>query len=365
MIMGFGKRGAGDAPPARPSVQPQQLSESDGVLSVRTRVANDGGLDRGFIGLAVGVVVLSAGGAIAAPSVFNMFGGGVRPISEIVTGLTQDQIKVALATEAFPDEGGRAFMASLEQHFPRSYQQLLGNLTNAASSGADRDGLALTVSAWSMDFGRDNLQYFGRTGVEGFDEMLDIASDGLAVMNKELGSCKLDALQKLAEDPMSFASITGYGSDAYKTSMRANAAFVELAARGRKEHASVAKLNADDSNALQSVFFSILTDPQMMSIIQNAMSTSGGTPEEMQQALAQNIDFCQIGRTVIAKLDRLPSGTKSRLLAAAFSGDLLQGGPMMGIGGTGGMGGLEMSAPLFGPQQGMPPEIMKRLQELQ
>ena len=47
-----------------------------------------------------------------------------------------DQIKVALATEAFPDEGGRAFMASLEQHFPRSYQQLLGNLTKAASSGA-------------------------------------------------------------------------------------------------------------------------------------------------------------------------------------------------------------------------------------
>ena len=51
--MGFGKRGAGDAPPARPSVQPQSLSESDGVHSVRTRVANDGGLDRGFIGLAV------------------------------------------------------------------------------------------------------------------------------------------------------------------------------------------------------------------------------------------------------------------------------------------------------------------------
>ena len=363
--MGFGKRSAGDAPPPRPSAQPQQYSETDGVISVRTRVANDGGLDRGFIGLAAGVVILSAGGAMAAPSVFNMFGSGVRPISEIVTGLDQNQIKVALATEAFPDERGRAFMAALEQHFPQSHQQLLGNLANAASAGADRDGLVLTVSAWSMDFGRDNLEYFGRSGVEGFDEMLDIASDGLAVMNKELGSCKLDALQKLAEDPTSFASLTGYGSDAYKTSMRANAAFVEFAARGRKAPATVAKLNADDSNALQSVFFSILTDPQMMNIVQNAMWKTGGTPEEMQQAVAQNIDFCQIGRTVIAKLDRLPSGTKSRLLAAAFSGDLLQGGPMMGMGGMGGAGGLEMSAPLFGPPQGMPPEVMKRLQELQ
>ena len=363
--MGFGKRSAGDAPPPRPSAQPQQHSETGGVMSVRTRVANDGGLDRGFIGLAAGVVILSAGGAMAAPSVFNMFGSGVRPISEIVTGLNTDQIKVALATEAFPDERGRAFMASLEQHFPQSYQQLLGDLSKAASSGADRDGLVLTVSAWSMDFGRDNLEYFGRSGVEGFDEMLDIASDGLAVMNKELGSCKLDALQKLAADPMSFASLTGYGSDAYKTSMRAKAAFVEFAARGRKAPEPVAQLNADDSNALQSVFFSILTDPQMMNVVQNAMWKTGGTPEEMQQAVAQNIDFCQIGRTVIAKLDRLPSGTKSRLLAAAFSGDLLQGGPMMGMDGMGGMGGLEMSAPLLGPPQGMPPEVMKRLQELQ
>lgn len=360
--MSFGKRSAGDPRPAQAPAQVQQSQESDGVISVRTRVSNHGGLDKGFIGLAAGVVILSASGAIAAPSLFGMFGSGMRPISEIVTGLGPDQIKAALATEAFPDERGRAFMASLEQHFPQSYQQLLGDLTNAASTGADRDGLVIAVNAWSLDFGSDNLEYFGRTGVEGFDEMLDIASEGLAVMNKELGSCKLDALQKLVADPMSLASLTGYGSDAYKTSMRANAAFVEFAARGRKAPAPVTTLNADDSNALQSVFFSIITDPQMMNLVQNAMWTSGGTPEQMQQAVAENIDFCQIGRTVIAKLDRLPSGTKSRLLAAAFSGDLLNGGPMMGMGG---MGGLEMSAPLLGPPQGMPPEVMKRLQELQ
>lgn len=362
--MGFGKRSAGDAPPLREAVQPQQPADSEGVLSVRTRVANHGGLDKGFIGLAAGVVVLSAGGAIAAPSVLTMFGNGnVRPIAEIVAGLDNDQLRTALASEAFPDEHGRAFLSSLESNFPQSYQRLVGDLTTAARAGADRDDFVLSVGAWSMEFGPDNLQYVGRTGAQGFDQMLAVVSDGLAVVNKELGSCKLEAMQKLAEDPMSMMSLTSYGSEGYKTGMRANLAFVELAARGRNAPKPVAELNADDSSALQSVFFSILTDPQMMDLVQNAMWKTGGSAEDMQHTVAANLDFCQIGRTVIAKLERLPSGTKSRLLAAAFSGDLLQGGPMMG------MDGMSMSMPIgrpmLGPPQGLPPEVMKRLGELQ
>ena len=77
--MAFGKRTAGQAPP--PYTPPVEQSGTSDPAAVRTRVANPGAMDRKFIGLAVGVVFLSAGAAIAAPSLMSMMSGAsVRPI---------------------------------------------------------------------------------------------------------------------------------------------------------------------------------------------------------------------------------------------------------------------------------------------
>ena len=51
-------------------------------------------------------------------------------------------------------------------------------------------------------------------------------------------------------------------------------------------------------------------------------------------------------RDRLGKLERLPAGTKSRLLAVAFSGDFAtMQDSMMGLGGMGGMGGYGAPAP--------------------
>ncbi len=111
-------------------------AESDRVLSVRTRVANNGGIDKSFIAIAVGVVILSAGGAIAAPSVLNMFEAGEAAHDcRTGQGLDRDEVKAALATEAFPDAEGRAFLQSLEANFPESYDRLLGRMTQHRPHG--------------------------------------------------------------------------------------------------------------------------------------------------------------------------------------------------------------------------------------
>ncbi len=355
--MSFGKRRAGDPRPAPPAVEPQAASDP-GVLSVRTRVANKGGLDTGFIAVAAGVVLLSAGGAIAAPSVLTLFDTSKpRTIAELVTGLERDEMKAVLATEAFPDAEGRTFLQSLQQHFPDSHQRLLGQMAKTAGAGGDRDDLVLGLAQWGMEFGPANFEYLGRTGAEGFDGLLSLVSDSFDVVRKEAGDCSLASLQRLAEDPSALQGLTRYGSEAYKVTMRANLTFVELAARGRNAPKPGATLNADDENALQSVFFSIMMDPQIMQLAQQAMGNGGDSPEDMQLALASKLDVCQLGRSVIGKLERLPSGTKSRLLAVAFSGDFaMMQGPMMGMGGMGGLGGMG--------GYGAPPEVMRRLEGL-
>jgi hypothetical protein len=359
--MSFGKRGNGDPRPAPPIGEHAAPERGDSPLSVRTRVANHGGLDKGFIGLAAGVVVLSAGAAIAAPSVLSLFGGvSVRPIAEIVAGLDRNEVKVALAAEAFPDEHGRAFMTLLEDNFPESHNRLLGTLADAATKGADRDDLVLATNLWGLEFVPGNLQYVGRTGAEGFDTLLTVATDTLDVLKSEMGGCTLDKFTELTSDPSRFEALIDYGSASYETGMRANAKFIELAARGRSAPIPDAKLNADDQNALQSVLISFLTDPQLMDAMQSAMWQSGGSAEDMQMAVASRIDICQLGRSLVTKLERLPSGTKGRILAALTSGDLMSlPGPLRGLGAMGSNG------PGFDVPSGLPPEMTRRLREMQ
>lgn len=357
--MGFGKRTPGSPPPAAPMVQTQRSADADGVLAVRTRVANSGGIDKGFIALAAGVVVLSAGAAIAAPSVFGALNSGqVKSISELVAGLDRKQMKAVLATEAFPDAEGRAFLAALKQNFPESHNRLLEGMVTIAETGGDRDDMVMSLTQWGLEFAPSNLEYVGRTGAEGFDTLLNVVTESLEVVKSMTGNCSLGSVKRLLEDENTLLNASRYGSAAYKVTMETNRSFVDLAARGRAAPKPVARLNADDENALQSVFISFITDPQMMQLAQQAMNA--GNRADMEQTLETSLDLCQIGRSIIVKLERLPAGTKSRLLATALNPDAINDA-MMSLGGMGAMGGMGG----FGPPPGMHPEVMRRLEELQ
>jgi hypothetical protein len=360
--MSFGKRTPGSPPPAPPTVQLQRSTDADGVLSVRTRVAGDGGIDKGFIALAAGVVVLSAGAAIAAPSVFGALNSGqVKSIAELVMGLDRGQMKAVLATEAFPDAEGRAFLAALKQNFPESHNRLLEGMVNIANTGGDRDDMVMGLTQWGMEFAPSNLEYIGRTGAEGFDSMLHVVTESLDVLRKTTGNCSMGSIKQLLENEDAVMNASRYGSDVYKVTMETNRSFVELAAKGRNAPRPVARLNADDENALQSVFISFVTDPQMMQLAQQA--TRAGNRADMEQTLEANLDICQIGRSIIVKLERLPAGTKSRILATVLNPDAINDA-LMNLGGVGGMGGFGgMSS--FGPPPGLHPDVIRRMEEMQ
>jgi len=316
-VMSFGKQSGGNTESLRHLVQPTSSPKA---------AKSSGGFDAAFIALALGVVALSAGGAIAAPSVISwvqsdVFGSAkVRPIETVIAGLDRDGMKAALAREAFPDNQGREFMASLSTKFPQEHDNLLGKLADAAAKGADRNALMLSLSEWTMEFAPGKLAAIGRTGADGFDKVLTIAGDALSLLESAgEGRCNLEALQSLANNPASLAELGAYGSAGYKLNMRASRMLVDLSAAGADAPEPDTMLRPEDEQAVQSAFMSMMRDPQVMSLMQMSMTQASSPGQGMQSNAAANLNICALGRTAIGKLKGLPSGTKSRLFGMALS----------------------------------------------
>ncbi|MEQ1609117.1 MAG: hypothetical protein ABL956_09150 [Hyphomonadaceae bacterium] len=315
--MSFGKRNAGVGHPARNLLPPALVEETaDKPAMGPMKVSNPGSIDKSFIALAAGVVIVSAGAAIAAPSVLDMFGTQVRPLEAVVAGLDRTHAKAALAREAFPDGEGRAFMTSLHVNFPADHDHLLNLLADEAMTGGDRDDLLKKVGKWSAEFVMPNLAAIGRTGADGFDEALNITTGALTLLEHTAG-CTADKLEKFVSDPTNLANGWSYGSEAYKFSMQSSTMLVNLAAKGRNAPQLPTDFRREDEEALMTAFFGMMMDPQVMALMQ--ASSSGGNLAGSEEALKQ-IDICKIGRSVIYKLKRLPQGTKERMFSASTQG---------------------------------------------
>ena len=279
------------------------------------KVANAGGIDKGFIALAVGVVFVSAGAAIAAPSVLDMFGTQVRPIETVVAGLDRNQAKAALANEAFPDGEGRALLSSLKAHFPEDHDQLLNVLADEAMGGGDRDDLMEELGRWSVEFVMPNLPAIGRTGAEGFDEILNIGGGALDLVEKTAG-CTAEKLEAFVSDPANLANSMAYGSEGYKFSMQSSMKLVNLAAKGRNAPPVPTEFRREDEKAVMSAFMGMMMDEQIMGL----MAASSNPEFDRDAAAFRKIDVCKIARTVIYKMRNLPQGTKERMLAMGTQG---------------------------------------------
>jgi hypothetical protein len=205
------------------------------------------------------------------------------------------------------------------------------------------------MTAWTMGFASQHISALGRTGAEGFDKSLGILKDALRMVESETGGCSMKSLEGFMQDPSRLADLTRYGSDGYRMSMRAGATMVALVARGRNAPPVNAMITPDDENALQSTFMSMMSDMQVMNMIQSDMNLRS---QDMQVEFAQNINVCQLARTLVIKLEGLPADTKSRLLATALSSDF---GALAGnLGNPFGPEAFKGMPPGFGPTQFMP-----------
>ncbi len=340
--MSFGKRTKGEGHPARDLLPPM---EEAAPTSVRTKVANPGSIDKGFIALAVGVVLVSGGGALAAPSVLDMFGTHVRPIEQVVAGLDRAQAKAALAREAFPDNEGRAFMSALQTNFPTDHDNLTTVLADEALGGGDRDALLQEFAKWSIGFAAPNMMAISRTGAEGFDELMNM-TDGALTLVESTAGCTTKQLEAFIANPENMQKPWAYGSDGYKFSMQTSATLIKLAAKGRNAPPAPTDMRDEDNQAFMTFFIGMMTDPQVGQLMKASARSRG--PNAV--ASMPDVDICKLGKSITYKLRRLPHGTKERVFGMAAQGfSQMQGRVlndiMSGKGGASFQNGLPLMLP--------------------
>jgi hypothetical protein len=117
--------------------------------------------------------------------------------------------------------------------------------------------------------------------------------------------------------------------------MRANRSFVELAVAGRRGPTVSTTMTANDINAIQSTFFSMMGDPQIMSLMQ-AAGAAQNSGYDAQSNVLNNVNFCQLGQTILMKMKGLPEGTKTRLFGTIMSQDVSRLSSMVGFSGPNG-----------------------------
>jgi hypothetical protein len=201
-------------------------------------------------------------------------------------------------------------MTSIAGKFPEDHDRLLDKLAAAAMAGGDRNGLVLAMNEWSVDFTTGHIEAIGRTGAHGFNKALDIGQEALGHIETAANGCDLNALQSLGANPEKLIAATSYGGKLYQFNMRANQALADLIVVGRDAPAVDTMLQPQDEEALQTVVFSMMQDPQVMSLMKMSMSGSAD-----QSEMASKIDVCALGRVAIVKLKALPDDTKARIWA--------------------------------------------------
>ncbi|HEX5006552.1 MAG TPA: hypothetical protein VFV70_05535 [Hyphomonadaceae bacterium] len=324
--MSFGKKDGNSVSSLR------QIAQTATAANAPRKSAGSG-LDVGFIALAMGVVVISAGGAIAAPSVMSMFSGSfasgvVRPIPTVIAGLDREHVKAALAREAFPDKHGAAFMQTLAVNFPQEHDRLVGVLADTAMKGGDRDAMILDLNKWGVEFAIQNMPAIGRTGAKGFDQALDFGSDALSFVEQTAGGCTPKAIMAIANDPQKLMELSAYDSRSTQFGMDAYRKLVALAAEGRNAPAIDTTPTPKDEQALQAVVMSLMMDERVTKLVRAASEGNASAA-----SLESTLDVCELGDAVIAKLKRLPADTKARIWAmgAAEAVKSLRSFPLAGI----------------------------------
>lgn len=287
------------------------------------------GSSAAFIAIAVGVLAIAVGGAVFLSGKMNAPREPIRQIPELAAELDHEQLKAALATQAFPDPAGKAFMTKAA-NFPEARDALLGQMADAAKAGADRHELVRTVDAWRQDFAYANYETISRSGAMGFDKSMQLANAQIEVMSKTRG-CSVMGVRHLIDNPFRTASLPDYGTPGYNVFMQSSAVLVDLAAAGASRPHVEGALRVSDGKAVLGAFGSQMKDPMATSILRTVIQTAGGDvngkarkgrPKKRAQPTSQlkpdEVDVCALGKTLVGKLQGLPAETKERLWATSF-----------------------------------------------
>lgn len=227
--------------------------------------------------------------------------------------------------DKLPGIDAQRFEAALIAFSPDAHQRAVTAVSHLNGS-ADLEAVQLVLSDTLSDMLESEAEVFAQIDVRYLDQILNNTRDALRrasgarskwckgatyaslaasfERNPELAALRLG--REIGEDNVAFGQY----------SVDLGAILLEAGAEARVRPARYGEPTPQDMAALQGVAFSMIADPQIMSLMM--MSQTGADPEEALVSL----DVCGIGLTLVSALRTMPQGTKGRAWSAMLRGDL-------------------------------------------
>jgi hypothetical protein len=275
------------------------------------------GNDKSGGGLAFGLITIGVVSALFIGVLFfpSITGEGKAP----VPGLAEEQADPSLLT-AFEDTPTQVYLTKLQRTFPSVANDLQRDVNKARSRGADNVELGVLVMQAGYTEIEDSFERLARADVRYFNEMLDLGINGLTDLSRSGAPyCKgsdLITLASLSEQQLYAAAFdrVGHGAGLYNFGLEFNGIVLDAIHDARANPRNYGPLTPDDQRAVQTLMLGLVTDPQIMKL----MTLEGSSRAEMDRAMEQ-VNFCDLGATILRKIDALPQDTKGRLWSEVMS----------------------------------------------
>ncbi|MEL6323998.1 MAG: hypothetical protein AAFQ84_07185 [Pseudomonadota bacterium] len=278
------------------------------------RGGTSGGMS-GQIGFAIVLVVVVVGAFLFA---FLMPGGSGerRASSTSIGGFTS-------LSDLPGDVDFSKFEAALIKFDPEAHERIAATLSSAGSLPPVQMQQRLFSELGPLF--ADDTETFASIDVRHIDTLLVKAENGLrrasTASNKWCKGATYSAYEaQFASNPELAAvalgaSMAGDLPALAQFSVDAGTILLEAGSEARRKPVQRGPLTPQDEAALQGLVFSLIGDPQIMSIMMSAQ-----TGADMDEQL-RKLDVCSLGATVLTATRTLPQDTKGRFWASAFRGN--------------------------------------------
>ena len=213
------------------------------------------------------------------------------------------------------DPSTHKFLTILHRVEPERSQALHLKAEAAISNGATKDDLAILVlTASAFDQPKD-LKHLLRADVAHIDKLLRMIQTGAAALSKQAPRyCRpatFESFQNMNPDK-AINEIThafSYGSRGYDWLVRFNLLTLEAIEAGRDHPKKYGRMTRKDEQAVQKMFMQLLPRQEFSKLL-----ALRGASEAAQKRAIANMNMCDVVAETLLVLNRLPEGTRGRMI---------------------------------------------------
>ena len=283
--------------------------------------------------LVFGIAAIGIVGA-AFTAAFLIFGSGEPTADTVAAAPAPKVIAAAQVPKPFKNKAANKYLQSLAAVDQTAHAKLQKKMSRM--SGRSEAKQFEAVLEHGFDVLKDNASDLAKADAKHLDRLLNHARSNLkkaARSNSQwCRGSKYAELEKLgpAGAKKLQRELTAIEGPMQDYALEAMTLLMDAIADARANPVKHGKLTPRDEMAVQGVFMSMMSDPQILPLMMGAQS--GQSPEQMMAKL----NVCDLGATFVSAVKTLPQDTKGRVWAEVVRETELGGGDFGQFGGLGG-----------------------------